>query len=87
MENTSRPPRGAKRRSGKKFGRSPLGKTAGARVAKAPPEGERRFTPSTGELGHQKGLSWLKVFLEGDGGYRQFLLETPSREFDFRDNL
>jgi hypothetical protein len=72
--------------------------------------GRRRFTPSTGELGHQNevaggphdiandpasaggeigryGLSWLKVFLEGDERYRQFLLETPSRESDFRDNL
>jgi hypothetical protein len=33
------------------------------------------------------GLSWLKVFFEGGERYRQFLLETPSRESDFRDNL
>jgi dienelactone hydrolase len=39
-----------------------------------------------GEIGRY-GLSWLKVFLEGDERYRQFLLETPSRESDFRDNL
>jgi hypothetical protein len=39
-------------------------------------------------LGHQSrryGRSWLEVFLEGDERYRQFLLETPSRESDFRD--
>jgi dienelactone hydrolase len=39
-----------------------------------------------GEIGRY-GLSWLKVFLEGDERYRQFLLETPSRQSDFRDNL
>jgi CubicO group peptidase (beta-lactamase class C family) len=39
-----------------------------------------------GEIGRY-GLSWLKVFLEGDERYGQFLLETPSRESDFRDNL
>jgi hypothetical protein len=39
-----------------------------------------------GEIGRY-GLSWLKVFLEGDERYRQFLLETPSRESDFRNNL
>lgn len=39
-----------------------------------------------GEIGRY-GLSWLKVFLEGDERYRQFLLETPSNQSDFRDNL
>lgn len=39
-----------------------------------------------GEIGRY-GLSWLKVFLEGDERYRQFLLETPSRQSEFRDNL
>jgi dienelactone hydrolase len=39
-----------------------------------------------GEIGRY-GLSWLKVFLEGDERFRQFLLETPSRQSDFRDNL
>jgi dienelactone hydrolase len=39
-----------------------------------------------GEIGRY-GLSWMKVFLEGDERYRQFLLETPSSESDFRDNL
>jgi dienelactone hydrolase len=39
-----------------------------------------------GEVGRY-GLSWLKVFLEGDERFRQFLLETPSRQSDFRTNL
>lgn len=39
-----------------------------------------------GEIGRY-GLSWLKVFLEGDERYRQFLLETPSRQSDFQENL
>jgi dienelactone hydrolase len=39
-----------------------------------------------GEIGRY-GLSWLKVFLEGDERYRQFLLEAPSRQSDFRSNL
>lgn len=39
-----------------------------------------------GQIGRY-GLSWLKVFLEGDERYRQFLLEEPSRASDFRDNL
>jgi dienelactone hydrolase len=39
-----------------------------------------------GEVGLY-GLSWLKVFLEGDERYRQFLLEPPSRQSDFRTNL
>ncbi|HTV23135.1 MAG TPA: hypothetical protein VMG12_30815 [Polyangiaceae bacterium] len=43
-------------------------------------------TSANGEIGRY-GLSWLKVFLEGDERYRQFLLETPSRQSDFRDNL
>ena len=41
---------------------------------------------ANGEIGRY-GLSWMKVFLEGDERYRQFLLETPSSESDFRDNL
>jgi dienelactone hydrolase len=39
-----------------------------------------------GEIGRY-GLSWLKVFLEEDERYRQFLLETPSSQSVFRDNL
>lgn len=39
-----------------------------------------------GEIGRY-GLSWLKVFLEGDERYRQFLLVTPESQSDFRDNL
>jgi hypothetical protein len=40
-----------------------------------------------GEIGRY-GLSWLKVFLEeSHGRFRQFLLETPSRQSDFRSNL
>ncbi len=39
-----------------------------------------------GEVGRY-GLSWLKVFLEGDERYRQFLLETPSSSSDFRSSL
>lgn len=39
-----------------------------------------------GEIGRY-GLSWLKVFLEGDERYRQFLQETPTRQSDFRENL
>jgi dienelactone hydrolase len=41
---------------------------------------------ANGEIGRY-GLSWLKVFLEGDERYRPFLLETPSQQSDFRDNL
>ncbi len=39
-----------------------------------------------GEVGRY-GLSWLKVFLEGDERYRQFLEEPPSSASDFRTNL
>jgi dienelactone hydrolase len=39
-----------------------------------------------GEIG-RFGLSWLKVFLEGDERYRQFLLQPPEQQSDFRDNL
>jgi dienelactone hydrolase len=39
-----------------------------------------------GEIGRY-GLSWLKVFLEGDERYRQFLLVTPDSQSEFRDNL
>jgi dienelactone hydrolase len=39
-----------------------------------------------GEIGRY-GLSWLKVFLEGDERYRQFLLQEPTRSSEFRDNL
>ncbi len=41
---------------------------------------------ASGEIGRY-GLSWLKVFLEGDERYRQFLLEEPASQSDFRDNL
>lgn len=33
------------------------------------------------------GLSWLKVFLEGDDRYKQFLKNEPSGASDFRHNL
>ncbi len=39
-----------------------------------------------GEVGLY-GLSWLKVFLEGDDRYLPFLSEIPSRQSDFRVNL
>jgi dienelactone hydrolase len=39
-----------------------------------------------GEIGRY-GLSWLKVFLEGDERYRQFLLQAPSNESEFSSNL
>jgi dienelactone hydrolase len=39
-----------------------------------------------GEVGRY-GLSWLKVFLEGDQRYRPFLLQDPSQGSDFRQNL
>jgi dienelactone hydrolase len=41
---------------------------------------------ANGEIGRY-GLSWLKVFLEGDERYRPFLLRTPSNESEFRENL
>jgi dienelactone hydrolase len=41
---------------------------------------------ANGEIGRY-GLSWLKVFLEGDERYRQFLLQTPTTQSDFEDNL
>jgi dienelactone hydrolase len=41
---------------------------------------------AAGEIGRY-GLSWLKVFLEGDERFRPFLLQTPSRQSDFRSNL
>ncbi|HEU4581833.1 MAG TPA: hypothetical protein VFS67_26445 [Polyangiaceae bacterium] len=39
-----------------------------------------------GEVGRY-GLSWLKVFLEGDERYRPFLLQDPTQDSDFRQNL
>jgi dienelactone hydrolase len=33
------------------------------------------------------GLSWLKVFLEGDQRYKQFLLEMPPVSSDFKTNV
>jgi dienelactone hydrolase len=39
-----------------------------------------------GEVGRY-GLSWLKVFLDGDERYRQFLLVPPSRDSEFLQNL
>lgn len=38
------------------------------------------------EIGRRR-LSWLKVLREGNERYRQFLVETPSRQSDFRDKL
>ncbi len=39
-----------------------------------------------GEVGRY-GLSWLKVFLEGDERYRPFFLQDPTQDSDFRQNL
>jgi hypothetical protein len=39
-----------------------------------------------GDVGRY-GLSWLKVFLEGDERYRQFLLEMPTTTADFERSL
>ena len=39
-----------------------------------------------GEIG-RLGLSWLEVFLVGDGRYRQFLAERPTQASDFQSNL
>lgn len=39
-----------------------------------------------GEVGRY-GLAWLKVFLESDERFRQFLLQDPTRESEFRENL
>jgi dienelactone hydrolase len=39
-----------------------------------------------GEVGRY-GLSWLKVFLEGDERYREFLVQEPTQDSDFRQNL
>jgi dienelactone hydrolase len=33
------------------------------------------------------GLSWLKVFLEGDDRYRQFLKQEPPKKTDYKTNL
>ena len=33
------------------------------------------------------GLSWLKVFLVGDGAYRKFLLEMPTGTTDYASNV
>jgi dienelactone hydrolase len=55
-------------------------------VAGGPHDIANNPASADGEIGRY-GLSWLKVFLEGDERFRQFLLETPSRESDFRDNL
>ena len=33
------------------------------------------------------GLSWLKVYLEGDARYKQFLLEMPPVASDFKTNV
>lgn len=41
---------------------------------------------ANGEIGRY-GLSWLKVFLEGDERYRAILLEPPTQQSDFQDNL
>jgi dienelactone hydrolase len=39
-----------------------------------------------GEVGRY-GLSWLKVFLESDERFRQFLLQEPTRDSEFIANL
>jgi dienelactone hydrolase len=39
-----------------------------------------------GEIGLY-GLSWMKVFLEGDERYRELLLRAPTRQADFLTNL
>ncbi|HET9953652.1 MAG TPA: hypothetical protein VFQ61_04070 [Polyangiaceae bacterium] len=39
-----------------------------------------------GEIGRY-GLSWLKVFLEGDLRYREFLRVKPTQSSDFRANI
>jgi hypothetical protein len=33
------------------------------------------------------GLSWMKVFLEGDDRYRQFLKQDPPKATDYKNNL
>jgi hypothetical protein len=33
------------------------------------------------------GLSWLKVYLEGDMRYAPFLKQTPAMQTEFRNNL
>jgi hypothetical protein len=33
------------------------------------------------------GLSWMKVFLQGDERYRQFLQQMPSGTTDFASNV
>jgi hypothetical protein len=55
-------------------------------VAGGPHDIANNPASADGEIGRY-GLSWLKVFLEGDERYRQFLLETLSRQSDFRDYL
>ncbi|WP_437661210.1 dienelactone hydrolase family protein [Sorangium sp. So ce1182] len=40
----------------------------------------------SGQIGRY-GLSWMKVFLEGDERYRQFLEEVPAGVADFETNL
>jgi dienelactone hydrolase len=41
----------------------------------------------SGEIGRY-GLSWMKVFLEGDERYRQFLLQAPTQSVrDFQTNV
>jgi dienelactone hydrolase len=39
-----------------------------------------------GEIGRY-GLSWMKVFLEGDTRYKQFLTQKPADASDFRTNV
>jgi hypothetical protein len=67
------------------FGPNNRDRRAQARSHRPRRNGASRRAPAS--WGIKYGLSWLKVFLEGDERYRQFLLETPSRESDFRDNL
>ena len=44
--------------------------------------------PSTGGAFGRYGLSWQKVFLEGDTRYRKFLiLPRPANASDFKSNV
>jgi hypothetical protein len=65
---------------------SPNGRGTSKRGQRGPHDIADDPASAGGQIGRY-GLSWLEVFLEGDGRCRQFLLETPSRESDFRDNL
>ena len=55
-------------------------------VQGAPHEVANTPVGANGEVGRY-GLSWLKVFLQGDERYRPFLLEMPTTTSDFRSSL